>query len=374
MTFAHQHYENRSDRIDAIRLTANFLVVFIHSFGFLTYVSDWQVTSDGPFWAWFFDASRIAMPTFFFVSGYLLFKNYSAKTKIKSRVKRLLVPYFSWCLIYLVLFFLQQMLGQVKDHSVEVHIQNQGIFRWCFKNLFSLSSDPACPPMWYVRAVFIYTLVSPLVYLMMKTSLKRITLWVLVLAWSGYMVFSGLDSNCWTSYPCYSIISFVLGCFLSDGNYLERDFGFKARIGLIVIGLASLLGCKYVVNELAGGALNPSGMKGCLIVIMRVLQPCLLFGMSDVLARCYRRYKIFKLIRESSFFLYALHYGLLVLLKPIVGGGFNRTLPVAFLQHGGLSLMCLTGFVVCVISSCIVWAFSYKLSPRMTSILDGTLR
>ena len=67
---------NRSEYLDLIRSISNLLVVFIHSWGFSAYCPNWARTFEGLFWSWFVDAARIAMPTLFVLSGYLLFRNY----------------------------------------------------------------------------------------------------------------------------------------------------------------------------------------------------------------------------------------------------------------------------------------------------------
>ena len=82
---------------DAIRLTANYLVVLIHAWAACQYCAiDLECRT------WFFlcnVVTSVAMPTLFLLSGFLMMRNLSVETyesKIARRLKRLALPYLAW--------------------------------------------------------------------------------------------------------------------------------------------------------------------------------------------------------------------------------------------------------------------------------------
>ena len=362
----------RSECVDTMRLLANWLVIIIHSWGFSAYIPDWRITTDGSFVAWSVDAARIAMPTLFCLSGYLLFNGYSMSRfsgKLKSRVFRLVIPYMLWNLVYLGLFFVLWKLREVEND----HIALKGLFPWCVENLFSLTSDPACPPMWYVRAIFVYILLSPLLFSITKLRYGWFLALSLLLLWGYYTMWSGLDSCSWTTYPYYSILSFCLGAFIADSrNKLSIEM-ISRRLWnvpvLLLLGAVGVVGCKMLVGR-NGGTVNPSGIMGFYVSILRVLQIGLICGVSIIIAKLESWRKFARVFYKSAFFLYALHYGLLTILEPCIGRVLQKT-SSSFIIHCGLSVAVIIGFCCCVGISHFCWLFINRICPRFGAMLDG---
>lgn len=88
---------NRSASLDVLKLGLAFLVVALHIFPVakMTGISgliSYEIASG---------ITRIAVPTFFIVSGYLLRNKLHDKTYLKKYCKRILLLYIVWQLIYL---------------------------------------------------------------------------------------------------------------------------------------------------------------------------------------------------------------------------------------------------------------------------------
>lgn len=98
-----------------------------------------------------------AMCYFFFISAYLLFREYEMKdypTKIKKRITSLLVPYLSWQVIITIIDVLQkQYIFDLSD---------------ILARTFLVEKFPQDGPLWYVLAIFFLAVISPFFLLVLK--------------------------------------------------------------------------------------------------------------------------------------------------------------------------------------------------------------
>lgn len=125
--------------------------------------------------------TRLAVPIFFIISGYLFFykiNDFSCDVyvgKLKRRIKSLLLPYIIWNLLAIAIVLLKSnMLSLFPSLAKENHD-----WLW-FVSAFWNSQYGSCPilyPLWYVRDLIIVVILSPLIYMLIKTFKK----WVLTL-------------------------------------------------------------------------------------------------------------------------------------------------------------------------------------------------
>ncbi|MCD8305567.1 MAG: acyltransferase [Prevotella sp.] len=153
----------------------------------------------------------IAVPTFFFISGYLYFIktdmakgiagiNYVEKTK--RRIKSLLIPYLSWNIIVFLLFSCMAMLtsgDSVMEKDGYKSILDCSLLD-IWKNMYALDSTgmPIVNALWFIRDLFIISLCSPLVFLIAKY-LKwfGVILLGLFLLLNIHLPFKGFSTACW---------------------------------------------------------------------------------------------------------------------------------------------------------------------------------
>ena len=116
-----------SAELDAIRFAANYFVVAIHLMILLG--SSYCGGVEYSFWKWFSQSfAPIAMPTLFFISGYLFYVGIGeggVLGKIRRRVGRLLVPYVLWNFMVGSLFALLVVLGFNKAASADLTSPSQ---------------------------------------------------------------------------------------------------------------------------------------------------------------------------------------------------------------------------------------------------------
>lgn len=177
---------------DQLRFPLIVLVVYIHSivypvnyetinFADISYNELWDLMrlSLGNI------ISGVAVPVFFFMSGYLFFLRLERwnwtiyKKKLKNRIKTLLIPYFLWN--SLAIFFsavilcysngMLSILDFLRDnHYLDLFwsCNASGIGRLNEIGLSTSNSFPYLIPLWYLRELFVLFLLSPLLFFVLR--------------------------------------------------------------------------------------------------------------------------------------------------------------------------------------------------------------
>lgn len=102
-----------------------------------------------------------AVPMFSFLTGFLFYRNIrnirDNFTKMKKRVRSLLIPYLLWN----ILFYFLYGVVLARFHFFEVDLSFLGFLK-TFWNVITM------PHLWYVRNVFLLALASPIIYLTLR--------------------------------------------------------------------------------------------------------------------------------------------------------------------------------------------------------------
>lgn len=111
----------------------------------------------------------IAVPLFFFMSGFLFFTHteftFSAyKKKLGRRLHTLLIPYLFWNLLVLLLFFLAQSLLSTMTSGTGKLIVDYTFTDWLRVFWNQIDGMPMCYQFWFIRDLMVVALFSPLVY------------------------------------------------------------------------------------------------------------------------------------------------------------------------------------------------------------------
>ena len=200
-----------SQIISFLRFPLTFLVVAIHSRGEIGQVPDlMHLTARN-----LYDMvkvlgsdviAQVAVPSFFFISGYLFFANVSKldwatyKNKLGKRVHSLLIPFILWNLICIPLTLMVRYGESLSGTSAADAAQTywDGI-RWLhifwnatshdsmFANLFGMNflmAHPILGSFWYVRDLIVVTLFTPAIFWFFKYTGKVGAVIVLVLLFS----------------------------------------------------------------------------------------------------------------------------------------------------------------------------------------------
>jgi peptidoglycan/LPS O-acetylase OafA/YrhL len=270
----------------------------------------------------------VAVPLFFFISGFLYFANLSSnefslevwKEKSLNRVKSLVIPYIAWNLLILALFAVMQSLtGNSSNVQKEGYklIADYQLIDW-FKAVWAIDSTglPVDGPLWFVRDLMVtsFLFAGPVYWLMKATGVFGL-LALFVLKFCGFeFPFPGVSMSCifffsWgalcsikkfdlltgismkTSLMFDFIIVFSLLIFAafhisrSPFESLFADLYIYATVGLVFGGLAPFvrLGALRAVPVLATASFFIFAMHKPVQVIIRRYSFAILHPHSEVL-------------------------------------------------------------------------------------------
>jgi len=137
--------------------------------------------------------ASIAVPLFYFISGYLFFKQKEFNTviykkKLRSRIKTLLVPFLLWNLIA-ILFQTIRLIPLFSSlfpgaYKTEIHLSLIRLFNTFFNNtlqngifvspveytMTEIINEPypIDIPLWYIRDLMLMVIISPFIYWIIK--------------------------------------------------------------------------------------------------------------------------------------------------------------------------------------------------------------
>lgn len=146
--------ENRffSEKITIISFILSVGIVYLHT-PWYAHDTFWGTT----FYRLIQSLLHCCVPCFFFISGYLYYRNYTPKEwkrKTTSRIKSLLIPYLIWCTGYGGIMYILTYTGLAhtdivcKPHSEVI--------------LAILNADYC--HLWFIRYLIIFSLFAPLFY------------------------------------------------------------------------------------------------------------------------------------------------------------------------------------------------------------------
>ena len=195
-----------SEIINRLRLPLMLLVVLLHSnvknvLNYMGGVIDASnVYTLYGFLSYFFTGvlGRVAVPLFFLISGYLFFRWVNCfgwsvyKKKIFSRVRTLFMPFILWNALYILVFFVISKFS--KDEALTIY-RNVDVCAI----LVRLWIDPPCYPFWFIRDLMVLSILSIVIYPILKYGKALMPILVLVL-YLGNLCFSvkGFDGQSYT--------------------------------------------------------------------------------------------------------------------------------------------------------------------------------
>lgn len=227
--------------IRQLRFPMIVLVTFAHSYGkveegFSLLASEWNTYE---FLKLLVSQTlvKVAVPVFFIMSGYLFFANVDKwdvatyKKKTLRRIKTLLIPYLIWNLL---------MAVKLKTFSMSMF--------WAYWDPAGSQIDwfgheqlmtaPANMPLWFLRDLMVVSLLTPIIYILVR----RLGYWLMavltVLYLSGvYAFIPGLSA--------YAVFFFTLGAYLSirKKNLIEnfKRYEWPAYVLSIILGVAMMI-------------------------------------------------------------------------------------------------------------------------------------
>lgn len=238
-----------------------------------------------------------AVPTFFALSAFLFYRNFSLSqyiSKLKRRFKSLCLPYLIWNLFYCILFVTCYYIPIIQNNTnstTEFHFVN---------NLIGIIMSDYTP-LWFVRDLIIYVILSPCIYYLIKN--KIIGLIIILITFSTNLFF--------INFP-YESIAYWLPIYLT-GAYVGKHYSEKMMTTIFTGKVALIICITILALSLFTLCLIPNSYT---FFIYRYISPFGLWILLDYIIN-YEKLKV----RDTytySFFIYANHFFILTALQRII--------------------------------------------------------
>lgn len=146
----------KNSNIDLLRIIAIFLVILLHTSAvyFLQFHKYWSISL-------FYDnISRISVPIFFIISGYLLLsKEESISTFFIKRASKIILPFVAWSLFYIFI----------------------DLGTWNTKRLLSIIRSPTYYHLWFIYAMMFMYFLTPMLRVINKNPDRNLSRYMICL-------------------------------------------------------------------------------------------------------------------------------------------------------------------------------------------------
>ncbi len=345
-------------KLKVISFFAIILVVFLHSYDLVIKVDADNVLSLSKGYTTFIQEfisqgiTRIAVPIFFTISGYLFFLGLKGslpefKKKMKKRVKTLLFPYLLWSALGILLYLVLQSLPVVQNYFTRKLISEHST-----KELLeTLFLNPIPYQFWFIRDLIILTILSPILFWL----LRYLKIWLvafLLVIWS-YNFDLVIIAN-------EALLFFVFGGHLAlhQQNWILHHFSSKKAFILFTCWI-SIIVIKTTMIHLDYSTLFVTDIIHKIGVLIGVLA---VWGVYDFLVKS--KESKYSFIFSFTFFIFAFHEPVLTILKKgfysILGQGEMTSIIIYF-----------TAPTIAIISSILIGYYLKKITPQLYSLLTG---
>lgn len=176
---------NVSATISWLRFPLILLIIMLHCFSVVSIQWPHETFTKViyPFALWL---GETGVPGFFFISGYLFFlSNKTYIKKISTRIHTLLIPYFLWNFFLIILYIIVYAAGypqvingrNITEYGVIDYLR---LF-WDRGSFDNGNFVPILCPLWYIRNLLIMSIISPLLYYIIRYT--RVVFLFIVAAW-----------------------------------------------------------------------------------------------------------------------------------------------------------------------------------------------
>ena len=218
------------NKVTIITFLCSILVIWIHARNLEVYAIDETAVGFGKIvfdiediWG---NLTVVAVPIFFFVSGYLFYRTFSIQRineKYKSRVFSILVPYLIWCTIYYLYYFVltnTPILSNVVN-TEKVTLSLMGWLEALWPNEYYT--------LWFLKEIIIYIVASPIIFLLLNNKYTGSIIILLLVMNAQFGIFS---------VPLAGYAYYAFGAYFAL-NFKGKEF--VKNNCLTVVGIFSIL-------------------------------------------------------------------------------------------------------------------------------------
>lgn len=301
-----------------------------------------------PFTLWL---GETGVPCFFLISGYLFFlskKSYLGK--VHSRFHTLFIPYILWNLLILLLYLFAYILGYPQE------INGKTIVDYSFFDYLRLFWDrgsydsgnfvPLLCPLWYIRNLMIMSIISPLLYYIIKYI--RVVFLIIVAVW-------------WMTTPHnafipQTILFFSLGAYFAILDINPLEVADKKRWGGLTLFAAFAIG-DILSHVYIGTPVN-----------LQIHRLSLIFNIPALLLLgdwCVRHGYTNKWLPNAAFIVFCVHYPIVVALRKFCIAQYSSASDIV---HILLYFSCV---IISTVLSLSIYQILNKYFPKVKNILSG---
>lgn len=332
-----------SYKITWMTFICNVIILFHHA-NLKTYFSNKYTLSSAIVMDFFSALSVIAMTWFFFITGYLFYRNLEydkIPLKWKSRVKSLVIPYIIWNTISVILELLKGS-----------NIFHGGLLNFIRYNyIYFNQTGSANGPLWYVFRIIEFTAIAFLFLLVIK---KKYAFFVVEILIVGYNIIGKVDYFDFSYFLPIYLMGGYLAHFHSDffeSKLAQENSKYKNRVVPIIL--------IAVIISVLTKALGDYDLEKMAVLILSlryiVLLPILfsLFYLTDIKAPS-------KFIKSGGMLLYCAHD---ILYR--IGRNILKLFDLGMIASW--SLLIIFAFIVCYFA----WYIMRNYMPNMLKLLVG---
>lgn len=300
--------------------------------------------------------ARIAVPMFFFFSGYLFFRNapqvFSSAffiSKLKSRAKSLLVPYIIWNLLVLVLFFVLQTWFSsfasgysklIKDYTLTDYFR---VF-WCTEE----NHFPICFQLWYIRDLMVVCVFAPVIWwLIHRTGIVSVLLLTILWVSGVWPYIPGISDTAFAFFSAgalFAVKDISVVCFCRKLRFVALPAALV--LTLVLLWKESCFDMKLLLN---------------LDIISMMIYVCA--AVSSSVHKSVRPGST--LLSRSSFFIFAYHVLPMIFLTKIMLKFIQPTAEISI-----LAVYFAAPMAVVLLGIFLYWVLS-RIFPRTTYLITG---
>ena len=343
--------KKRLIELDGPRCLANYLIVLYHGYTVLQFCD--ADLAESEIWSFLTMILFTSLSALFLISGYCMalgWQKCSFVGKLKRRVFRLAIPYVAWNLIFIVLYLAAARYSSL--FAQKVSNRNLCSIAGWVEQIF------ACPidgPLWYIRAIFIYAVVSPVACWLLRLRCGMIAGVSLIMAWAMYSHYTGLERGLVLSFPTYSIFSYLVGMWFALSNVSLSKLANKM---LACVAVVFWIG-EWFLGEIAHGTVCWS------IGVILGIPVWLLIG-TWMASKC-KGSRVYETAKDMSYFVYSSH----ILISPIFSHAMASVLSASFI--GRFTLLVAVYFIGGVVFCYALICMLRKVFPFGARMLNGEL-
>ena len=344
--------ERLSTAITWLRFPLIFLIIMLHCYSVQRLEGNHEIYFKVlyPFSLWL---GETGVPAFFFISGYLFFlSKKSYQQKLKDRVYTLLIPYLLWNFLLLLFYLAAYAFGHplviFKTSIAEYNWLDYIRVFWDRGEFDGGNSAPLLCPLWYIRNLLIMSILSPLLYYIIRYT--REFFLVAVAAW-----WMTINNNAFTP---QTILFFCLGAYFAifDINPLKIVAEKKA--------LFLLFTCIFAIADIFVHTVVETHFNLTIHRIALLLNIPALILLADRMSK-YNKHKFTKFLSQAAFIVFCIHYPIVLVLRKICVIAFANATDII---HIPLYFLCI--ILTTLFSLGFYWVLD-KYCPKVKCVLSG---